>query len=156
MTVSSTGSEARLFLQAFCKDVQHGHAKIIRCLEENLEQPTFNATCKAEIQKHAANAATDYRCAFVSSLKVALPGNTGRHFDYAPKGAGLPVCCASFCCAFHVTFLRSDEASHSGLMHNRMNRVSIGALRQRCDRCSDGSPGRIPCMLASLTGRFWH
>ena len=71
--MSSAGSEARLFLQAFCKDVQHGHAKIIRCLEENLEQPTFNATCKAEIQKHAANAATDYRCAFVSSLKVALP-----------------------------------------------------------------------------------
>lgn len=49
-------------LQAFCKDVQHGHAKVIRCLEENLEQPTFNATCKAEIQKHAANSATDYRC----------------------------------------------------------------------------------------------
>lgn len=48
-------------MQAFCKDVQHGHAKVIRCLEDNLEQPTFNATCKAEIQKHAANSATDYR-----------------------------------------------------------------------------------------------
>lgn len=57
-------------LQAFCKDVQHGHAKIIRCLEDNLEQPTFNATCKAEIQKHAANAATDYRsaCSLASAL----------------------------------------------------------------------------------------
>ena len=50
-------------MQAFCKDVQHGHAKVIRCLEDNLEQPTFNATCKAEIQKHAANSATDYRWA---------------------------------------------------------------------------------------------
>ncbi len=57
------GSEthAITFMQAFCKDVQHGHAKVIRCLEDNLEQPTFNATCKAEIQKHAANSATDYR-----------------------------------------------------------------------------------------------
>ncbi|CAK0736969.1 hypothetical protein CVIRNUC_000833 [Coccomyxa viridis] len=55
-------------IQAFCKDVQHGHAKIIRCLEENLEQPTFNATCKAEIQKHAANAATDYRLNYRLSI----------------------------------------------------------------------------------------
>jgi hypothetical protein len=45
------------------QDQEHGHAKIIRCLEDNLEQPGFNASCKAEVQKHAANAATDYRCA---------------------------------------------------------------------------------------------
>ena len=55
-------------MQAFCKDVQHGHAKVIRCLEDNLEQPTFNATCKAEIQKHAANSATDYRWGGWSSV----------------------------------------------------------------------------------------
>lgn len=48
-------------IQRFCKDVQHGHAKVIRCLEDNMEQPLFNATCKAQVQKHAANAATDYR-----------------------------------------------------------------------------------------------
>ncbi|CAL5218414.1 g90 [Coccomyxa viridis] len=55
-------------IQAFCKDVQHGHAKVIRCLEDNLEQPTFNATCKAEIQKHAANSATDYRLNYRLSI----------------------------------------------------------------------------------------
>lgn len=48
-------------IQRFCKDTQSGHAKVIRCLEDNMEQPAFNATCKAEVQKHAANAATDYR-----------------------------------------------------------------------------------------------
>lgn len=48
-------------IKRYCKDVQHGHAKIIRCLEENMEQPAFNATCKAQVEKHAANAATDYR-----------------------------------------------------------------------------------------------
>ena len=58
--------------------MQHGHAKIIRCLEDNLEQPTFNATCKAEIQKHAVNAATDYRCAFMCSLKIALPDSIAK------------------------------------------------------------------------------
>ena len=40
----------------YCKDVQHGHAKIIRCLEENMEQPAFNATCKAQVEKHAIEA----------------------------------------------------------------------------------------------------
>jgi Golgi apparatus protein 1 len=48
-------------IQRFCKTVEAGHAKVIRCLEDNLEQPGFNATCKAEVQKHTANAATDYR-----------------------------------------------------------------------------------------------
>ena len=113
--MSNTGFEARLCLQAFCKDVQHGHAKIIRCLEENLEQPTFNATCKAEIQKHAANAATDYRCAFVGNLHTALLLSKGHSFKVACKGAGLPVCCAVFCCAFHVTLLRSDKGTQPGL-----------------------------------------
>ena len=154
--MSSAAYEARVCLQAFCKDVQHGHAKIIRCLEENLEQPTFNATCKAEIQKHAANAATDYRCVFVSSLKIALPSNKVRHFNSAPKGAEIPVCCAVLCCAFHVTFLRSDENSQPGVIHNNRNGVSIGALRQRCNRCNNEWPGKTPCMLASLTGCFWH
>ena len=50
---------------------EHGHAKIIRCLEDNLEQPGFNATCKAEVQKHAANAATDYRWAAQSPVLCA-------------------------------------------------------------------------------------
>ena len=55
-------------IQRFCKDVQHGHAKVIRCLEDNMEQPLFNATCKAQVQKHAANAATDYRYHHPSSF----------------------------------------------------------------------------------------
>nr|QOL01068.1 putative extracellular protein CSOL_002 [Pseudococcomyxa simplex] len=28
-------------IKRYCKDVQHGHAKIIRCLEENMEQPAL-------------------------------------------------------------------------------------------------------------------
>lgn len=48
-------------IQRYCKNVQSGHAKIIRCLEDNLDQPDFNATCKQEVNKHAVNAATDYR-----------------------------------------------------------------------------------------------
>ena len=69
LDVNATGTT----LQAFCKDVQHGHAKVIRCLEDNLEQPTFNATCKAEIQKHAANSATDYRWAAGAHCPLLCP-----------------------------------------------------------------------------------
>ncbi len=103
-------AEARFCLQAFCKDVQHGHAKIIRCLEENLEQPTFNATCKAEIQKHAANAATDYRCALIGGRHPALSMRTGPRFHSALKRAGHAVCCAIHCCDFYVTQLRPHRA----------------------------------------------
>ncbi len=47
----------------FCKDVQHGHAKTIRCLQDNLADPGMSAPCKAEVEKHVQHAAQDYRCA---------------------------------------------------------------------------------------------
>jgi hypothetical protein len=47
----------------FCKDVQHGHAKTIRCLQDNLAAPGMSAPCKAEVEKHVQHAAQDYRCA---------------------------------------------------------------------------------------------
>jgi hypothetical protein len=50
-------------ISRFCKDVQHGHAKTIRCLQDNLADPGMSAPCKAEVEKHVQHAAQDYRCA---------------------------------------------------------------------------------------------
>ena len=50
----------------FCKDVQHGHAKTIRCLQDNLADPVMSATCRTEVEKHVQHAAQDYR-------RVAFP-----------------------------------------------------------------------------------
>ena len=45
----------------FCKDVQHGHAKTIRCLQDNLADPAMSVTCRTEVEKHVQHAAQDYR-----------------------------------------------------------------------------------------------
>ena len=50
----------------FCKDVQHGHAKTIRCLQDNLADPAMSATCRTEVEQHVQHAAQDYR-------RVAFP-----------------------------------------------------------------------------------
>lgn len=45
----------------FCAKVPPGHARVIRCLQENLEQPNMSEECKTEVQKHEARSGEDYR-----------------------------------------------------------------------------------------------
>ncbi|KAK9821811.1 hypothetical protein WJX81_008502 [Elliptochloris bilobata] len=55
-------------IDRFCKDVQHGHAKTIRCLQDNLADPAMSATCKTEVEKHVQHAAQDYRLNYRLSI----------------------------------------------------------------------------------------
>ena len=51
-------------IDQFCKDIPHGHARTIRCLQDNLENAAMPDACRKEVQDHVASIAKDYRCAF--------------------------------------------------------------------------------------------
>lgn len=44
-----------------CKDVPHGHAKVIRCLEQHLESSDMSRECKEEVTRDMNRMAQDYR-----------------------------------------------------------------------------------------------
>lgn len=48
-------------ISSFCKDVPHGHARVIRCLQDQLEHEDMSSECKAEVSRDANRAAHDYR-----------------------------------------------------------------------------------------------
>lgn len=48
-------------LQMFCKDVPHGEARAIRCLQEHKDDPDFGKECRSQVQEYEAQASSDYR-----------------------------------------------------------------------------------------------
>jgi len=48
-------------ITSFCKDVPHGHARIISCLQEHDEDKEMSSECKAEVKRDEIRAAEDYR-----------------------------------------------------------------------------------------------
>lgn len=48
-------------IEEFCKDVPHGHARVIRCLSDNKDRETFGAKCKDEIVRFEERQSSDYR-----------------------------------------------------------------------------------------------
>lgn len=73
----------------FCKNVPHGHARIIRCLEEHMDHVDMSKECKDEVTRDTNRMATDYRlnyrlshaCEFdisrlCSNLCSSQPGQT--------------------------------------------------------------------------------
>eukprot|EP01023_Acetabularia_acetabulum_P062960 TRINITY_DN783_c0_g2_i1.p1 TRINITY_DN783_c0_g2~~TRINITY_DN783_c0_g2_i1.p1 ORF type:complete len:858 (-),score=205.30 TRINITY_DN783_c0_g2_i1:1114-3687(-) len=48
-------------IEKFCKSVPHGHARIIRCLQENMDKQGFGQECRDEVKNDVARASTDYR-----------------------------------------------------------------------------------------------
>ncbi|KAG2445817.1 hypothetical protein HXX76_000421 [Chlamydomonas incerta] len=48
-------------LKLFCKDVPHGEARAIRCLQDHKEDTDFGRECKKEIESFEHESATDYR-----------------------------------------------------------------------------------------------
>lgn len=51
-------------IKTFCRNVPHGHARVIRCLQDNLKADNFTKGCQAEVQKYEQTASTDYRLNF--------------------------------------------------------------------------------------------
>eukprot|EP01026_Neomeris_dumetosa_P014680 TRINITY_DN1539_c0_g1_i1.p1 TRINITY_DN1539_c0_g1~~TRINITY_DN1539_c0_g1_i1.p1 ORF type:complete len:468 (-),score=66.09 TRINITY_DN1539_c0_g1_i1:500-1903(-) len=48
-------------IHKFCKGVPHGHARIIRCLQENMDKQGFGKECRVEVQKDVQRSSKDYR-----------------------------------------------------------------------------------------------
>ena len=53
-------------IDKFCKSVPHGHARVIRCLQENLDNAGMPEQCKTEVAAYTAKTANDYRQALSS------------------------------------------------------------------------------------------
>jgi len=51
----------KLEISLFCKDVPHGEARVIRCLQDNKYQKEFTKECKEEVREYEMEAASDYR-----------------------------------------------------------------------------------------------
>ena len=47
----------------FCSDKEHGHARVIRCLQDHVEEPDMASECKEEITRDQIRSNHDYRCA---------------------------------------------------------------------------------------------
>jgi len=59
-----------------CSEVPHGHARIVRCLQENLDDPVVGRVCRLEVQKENQRQGTDYRLNF--RLKQACEHDVAR------------------------------------------------------------------------------
>lgn len=49
----------------YCGDVPHGHARIVRCLQEHLYDEAMGPECRAEVEQDVVRSNTDYRRAGV-------------------------------------------------------------------------------------------
>ena len=47
----------------FCADVPHGHARVVRCLQEHMHENYMSAECRIEVEQDVVRSSTDYRCA---------------------------------------------------------------------------------------------
>ncbi|GFR46876.1 hypothetical protein Agub_g8517 [Astrephomene gubernaculifera] len=48
-------------LQLYCKDVPHGEARAIRCLQDNKDESDFGKECRKQVEQYEQEAASDYR-----------------------------------------------------------------------------------------------
>ena len=48
-------------IDEFCKDVPHGHSRVIRCLSDNKDRETFGSKCKEEVVRFEERQSSDYR-----------------------------------------------------------------------------------------------
>ncbi|KAL6765630.1 hypothetical protein V8C86DRAFT_2455912 [Haematococcus lacustris] len=67
-------------MSRFCKDVAHGDAQMIRCLQQNKHQQVFSKACREEVQLFEQEATSDYRLnarlatACVKDISQLCPG----------------------------------------------------------------------------------
>ncbi|KAI7844989.1 hypothetical protein COHA_001355 [Chlorella ohadii] len=48
-------------IELLCRDVPHGHARVVRCLQDNIESEEMSDECRAEVKKDELKAGTDFR-----------------------------------------------------------------------------------------------
>lgn len=58
-------------IQTYCKNIPHGHARVIRCLQDNKNKKDFGKDCRAEIKSYEQEASQDYRLNYRLSASCA-------------------------------------------------------------------------------------
>lgn len=48
-------------IQKMCKGVSHGHARVIRCLQDHVDSDDMSSECRKEVQGDQRRGAQDYR-----------------------------------------------------------------------------------------------
>ena len=51
-------------MSKFCEGLQHGSARVIRCLQEHTEEPDMSTECKDEVTRDQIRSNQDYRLNF--------------------------------------------------------------------------------------------
>jgi len=82
----------------FCGGVEHGHARVIRCLQDHVDEPDMASECKEEITRDQIRSNHDYRCAPAAARAPApapcRPAGPARAHAARPRAArqaGAPV-----------------------------------------------------------------
>lgn len=48
-------------IQAFCPGIEHGQARVIRCLQDHSDDSSFSSECKEEVTRDQIRSNQDYR-----------------------------------------------------------------------------------------------
>lgn len=66
-----------------CKDVQHGHALVIRCLQDNMDSEDMSGECREEVTRDQVRSSQDYRhiprCPIAYSVHIPRPAHVPLH-----------------------------------------------------------------------------
>ncbi|GJP36222.1 hypothetical protein CLOM_g20753, partial [Closterium sp. NIES-68] len=81
-------------LQKFCKDIPHGHAARVKCLQENIDSSDMGEECRKEVKRDMARSAGDYRLNY--RLHRACLPEIQKHCSHACDAASVngSVTCA--------------------------------------------------------------
>ncbi|GBF91963.1 hypothetical protein Rsub_04687 [Raphidocelis subcapitata] len=147
-------------MEAFCASVPHGHARVIRCLQEHKQAAGFGRACRDEVERYEQTAATDYRLNFrlAQACKSDAPALCGAACGGAKPGE---VCGGKVlaCLADKQEQIEGEECRKEVLFFTKMEvqdfRVNLGlaeACRADIDaHCAGVEPGagRVPACLAA-------
>ncbi|CAI7856614.1 unnamed protein product [Closterium sp. NIES-53] len=81
-------------LQKFCKDIPHGHAARVKCLQESIDSADMGEECRKEVKRDMARSAGDYRLNY--RLHRACLPEIQKHCSHACDAASIngSVTCA--------------------------------------------------------------
>lgn len=136
-------------IKLFCKDVPHGEARVIHCLQENKYQKDFSKECKEEVRAYEMEAASDYRLNY--RLSKSCKTEIDKLCSTVCKAEEGQVCAGSVlrCLTDHRAELQSDACKQEVLYFQKMevtdyrnDVILAAACRADVDKlCANIEPG---------------
>ncbi|GAB4823102.1 hypothetical protein N2152v2_010148 [Parachlorella kessleri] len=97
-------------MDMFCKNAQHGHARVIRCLQVHLDRPDMSSECRAEVERDQQQSASDYRLNY--RLKEACMEDVRTHCSDLAHTCSLEKGCSGRvlqCLQNHLDKLQGEQ-----------------------------------------------